>query len=207
MSRAPREPGAVPASRQTPCPGRATPCALVAALCSHALTLSACGAAPLPSTTNAEAQPIIPPSRPCTLAEGRWSLALPVPPQHALAVADDACLLVDERREATFVSLASLPVDAEGAELLADDPDEFFRRSGLLGDEARLLGTAPMTLLGSRLSATRWTAELPGLGPREVYTAVLRRGADWLLVMVVSALGDAEAQEHLRDLLSESSAR
>lgn len=165
--------------------------------------LAACGgagtgAAP-PRTTHAPAAP----PRPCDLAEGHWTLRVPVPPNHALAASDDACLLIDEGRDATFASLASLSADAEGADLLAQDPDEFFRASGLLGPAPRPLGRAQWTLLGARVAATRWAADLEGIGPREVHTAALRRGPYWLLIMTVSPPGDADAARHLERLLAQ----
>lgn len=142
------------------------------------------------------------PLQPCTLAEDALTIDVPVPQSHALAAMQGACMLVDERTDATFMTIASLPTDAQGAELLETDPATFFEEAGLLGDDARRTGRGTLELLGEDVLALRWAARPEGMPVRAITTAAKRRGALWVIVMIFSTPGDDDEREHMEALLS-----
>lgn len=157
--------------------------------------LVACGAgrAEVPNET---------PRQPCSLAEDAVTLRVPVPEGHALAAMQGACMLVDERSDAIFATIASLPTDAQGAELLQTDPATFFEEAGLLGDDARRTGRGQIELLGETVPTIRWAARPEGMPVRAITTAAKRQGALWIIVMIFSTPGDEEEREHMEALLA-----
>lgn len=153
-------------------------------------------------------QPEVPtdtPRQPCSLADHAVTIQVPVPQDHALAAMQGACLLVDERTDATFATIASLPTDAQGAELLGTDPATFFEEAGLLGEDVRRTGRGTLQLLGEDVPALRWAAHPPELPVRAVTTAAKRRGALWVIVMIFSTPGNDEEREHMEALIAATS--
>lgn len=161
-----------------------------------ALLVACGGSSELPSDT---------PRQPCTLAEDAVTLQVPVPRDHALAAMQGACLLVDERSEATFATIASLPTDAQGSELLADAPERFFEEAGLLGDDARRTGRGRLDILGEPVTALRWAARPEGMPTRAITTAAKRHGALWIIVMIFTTPGNEDEREHLEQVIAGAS--
>ena len=166
------------------------------ALCALALLVACGGRSEVPADT---------PRQPCSLAEDAVTLQIPVPQEHALAAMQGACMIVDERSEATFATIASLPTDVEGAELLQEDPATFFEEAGLLGEDARRTGRGQLDLLGESVPTLRWAARPEGMPTRAITTAAKRRGALWIIVMIFSTPGDEEEREHMEALLAGTS--
>lgn len=140
----------------------------------------------------------------CELADGRIVFELPIGPSHALAVAPDGCMFVDESTQAVrSLSIASLPTNAEGADLLRMNTDEFFRASGLLGDEPEIVGRGLMLIAGEQTAALAWDAQIEELGEVRATTGVIRRGADWIIVVVLAERSDDEGRRGLLRVAAE----
>ncbi|MBX3249704.1 MAG: hypothetical protein KF901_21180 [Myxococcales bacterium] len=143
----------------------------------------------------------------CTLADGRIVFELPIGPEHALAVAPDGCMYVDESTHAVrSLSIASLATDAEGADLLRTNADEFFRSSGLLGAEPEIVGRGLMMIAGEQTAALAWDAQIEELGEVRATTGALRRGGDWIIVVVLAERSDDEGRRGLLRVAAELSA-
>lgn len=136
--------------------------------------------------------------QPCAL--GSFTLQVPVDHGFALAAGEDACLLVDEREEATLVSFATLASDAEGAPRLESDPRRFWQESGLLGEDLRFTGRGELEWLGEATRVDRFVATPEGLPPRAGFALASRRGSSYLLVLGLHAPG---AGTNLEGLLSQ----
>ncbi|MEM9071610.1 MAG: hypothetical protein AAGE52_24090 [Myxococcota bacterium] len=155
---------------------------------------SACGARqPPPAQAEVTMQP-------CALND-RWTLQVPVAEGFVLAAMPDACMLVDERTD-EFAAFSLLATNAEGADLLAADPTEFFRASGLLGESPGRTGSGQIGLLGTPTPTQEWVATLEGFGGRRhVTTLATRQGADWLIVLLVTSPTPPSSRETLQTLL------
>ncbi|MFK8003708.1 MAG: hypothetical protein AB8H86_29360 [Polyangiales bacterium] len=101
--------------------------------------------------------------QPCTLEAG--TLEVPVGEHFALAASEGACLLIDESREGTFVSVVGLMNDEEGFELLRDDLRGFLRASGIVGTP-RFTGRDEATLLAQTTETHSLVTTPPGLPER-----------------------------------------
>ena len=157
------------------------------------LLLVACGGASAPAEPQPELRSVT--HQPCAL-EGA-PLSVPVAEGWALGSSPEGCLLVDERVENTALTLAALPHDLEGAELLAEDPRSFFRDSGLLGADVRFTGRLPIALLGGTTAGEEFVAEIEGIGPRAGLAVARRVGPTWIVALLFHAPGDQNARAAL----------
>ena len=153
------------------------------------------GCAAVPSPVPAEPAPPPATEQPCGLRGA--PLAVPVGEGWALASSPEGCLLVDEQREGVALTLAALPHDLEGVDLLQRDPRTFFRDSGLLGADPRFVGRESVSLLGAATEAQAFVADLEGLGPRGGLAAARRIGPNWMVAILFHAPRDTGAREAL----------
>ena len=120
----------------------------------------ACGASvPTPSPAPAPSS-----YQPCLLEAA--ALELPVGEHFALAVSEGACLLIDESREASFISIAELRDDEEGFSLLQEDLRAFLRASAILGDSPLFTGREHADVLDQHVEVHTFVATPSGLPER-----------------------------------------
>lgn len=143
-----------------------------------------CGAAPPPPVEAAPAAR----QRPCEV--GELTLEVPVAEGFALAGDGTSCLLIDERAEATFMTLGALELDREGAEQALTEPRAFFMDSGLLGAEPRFTGVQDAGWLGQDVRVDLFVSQPEGLPPRAGFAMAARVGN-----RVVIAIGFHAPQE------------
>ena len=144
--------------------------------------LAACGGASTSATESTSAAEQTP-RYPCTI--GERTLQVPVPRGFALAAGGDACMLVDERSDNTFVSIAAAGPAWQEGELR-----DLLRASGLLGDQPRFTGRAEGTLLGEHADVERFVADMPEIGRRA--GAAMRSTA---FVVLIFAADPSSARE------------
>ncbi|MFT5355708.1 MAG: hypothetical protein ACI9KE_002927 [Polyangiales bacterium] len=168
---------------------------------SWALALALCSCAQ--RATSAPSLGAPPPTyQPCALELG--TLEFPVAESFALAAGDNACLLIDESKEATFVSVASLMDDEEGFELLRDDLRAFLRTSGIVG-APRFTARAQSPLLGQEVETHTFVATPPGLPERAGFVVRARFGGGIVLFIGLSDTPDhAVALRHTIDAVRPS---
>lgn len=153
-----------------------------------------CGGAPITPT-----EPVAPAVsyQPCALEAG--TLEVPVGEDFALVASEDACLLIDESKEGTFVSVAVLMSDEEGFELLRDDLREFLRASEIVG-APRFTGRDEGTLFAQTVETHSLVATPPGLPERAGFAVTA--SLPGALVLFIG-LGESPADAaHLRRVLN-----
>lgn len=146
------------------------------------LTLSACGTSARPPAVMAEAPASF---QPCALEAG--VLELPVGEDFVLAASEGACLLIDESRDATFISIAELRDDEEGFALLQEDLRAFVRASGLLGQTPQFTGRGQARVLEQDAEVHTFVATPEGLPERAGF--VLRAPAAGGAILFVGFSG------------------
>lgn len=137
--------------------------------------------------------------QPCALEAG--TVELPVSEDFALAASGEACLLIDESQEASFVSIAALSDDEEGFALLQEDLRAFLRASGLLGDSPRFTGRKHAHIFDQDVEAHTFVSTPAGLPQRAGFALHVFRSRS-VILFVGFAGSPIEAEALLERLQS-----